>query len=601
MTNQQIETLSTSSSVDRLTDAEILSAYGIKATQYAEEVVSGKIVAGMWARLSCQRHLDNLAASKLKTFNYRFDHLRAGRFLYFLEQLPHVDGNWGSPTIIAEPWQCFTFGNVYGWLEKDSPLRRFTIAYLSVARKNAKTTGLIGAGFYGMVLDGEQGAQVYNGANKMEQAMLLFQPAQAMMDASPALFKKLRLKIRGAKAILGPNNCRWRPLTRKPGDGGGASTFIQDEYHEALTDKLTTTMIDGMGARDQPLAWFITTAGDNIGGPCFSYELQMQKILQGTHVRENTFAIMYQPDLQKYTDPHGIKCDPDHWTSEAAILKSNPNWGVSVVKRIFLQSFEEAKQDVSKQNTFKTKRLNIWCNAAVGYFNLEDWNACADPELTLESFASQDCILGVDLASKVDLCSVARVYRKADPEAPEDEEKAHYYIFWRNYQNEGQVLKVENDHWRRWVAEQRLIQTPGNVTDFRAIYRDLKADVDENNVREVCFDQRESGLLMQDLNENTGVDLFEVPQTTVVLSEPLKWLQALMISRRLHHVGCPLVTWSVSNVVAEPDHNENVFPRHAGGKHELKIDPVSAALNALVRARQVLPQPVAEFHADVWS
>ena len=212
MTNQQIETLSTSSSVDRLTDAEILSAYGIKATQYAEEVVSGKIVAEMWARLSCQRHLDNLAASKLKTFNYRFDHLRAGRFLYFLEQLPHVDGNWGSPTIIAEPWQCFTFGNVYGWLEKDSPLRRFTIAYLSVARKNAKTTGLIGAGFYGMVLDGEQGAQVYNGANKMEQAMLLFQPAQAMMDASPALFKKLRLKIRGAKAILGPNNCRWRPL-----------------------------------------------------------------------------------------------------------------------------------------------------------------------------------------------------------------------------------------------------------------------------------------------------------------------------------------------------------------------------------------------------
>jgi phage terminase large subunit-like protein len=146
------------------------------------------------------------------------------------------------------------------------------------------------------------------------------------------------------------------------------------------------------------------------------------------------------------------------------------------------------------------------------------------------------------------------------------------------------------------------IQTEGNITDYRWIYRDLKADVESGNVREVCFDQRESGLLMQDLQAETGVDLFEVPQTVQYLSEPLKWLQALMISRRLHHVGCPLVTWSVSNVTAKPDHNENVFPRHAGDKHELKIDPVSAALNALVRAREVLNQPEPlPFEVEVWS
>jgi phage terminase large subunit-like protein len=197
---------------ERLTDAEILANYGLRATQYAEEVVSGKLVNGMWARLACQRHLDNLAASRRKTFGYRFDHLRAGRFLYFLEQLPHVDGNWGSPTIKAEDWQCFVFGSVYGWLEKETQLRRFIKAYLSVARKNAKTTTLLGAGFYGMVLDSETGAQVYNGANKMEQAKLLFDPAQAMMAKAPGLFQRLGLKIRGAKCILGPNNCRCKHL-----------------------------------------------------------------------------------------------------------------------------------------------------------------------------------------------------------------------------------------------------------------------------------------------------------------------------------------------------------------------------------------------------
>jgi phage terminase large subunit-like protein len=587
---------------ERLTDAEILANYGLRATQYAEEVVSGKLVNGMWARLACQRHLDNLAASRRKTFGYRFDHLRAGRFLYFLEQLPHVDGNWGSPTIKAEDWQCFVFGSVYGWLEKETQLRRFIKAYLSVARKNAKTTTLLGAGFYGMVLDSETGAQVYNGANKMEQAKLLFDPAQAMMAKAPGLFQRLGLKIRGAKCILGPNNCRWRPVTKSPGDGGGASTWIQDEFHEALSDKLTNTIVDGMGARDQPLAWFITTAGDNIGGPCYSYELQIHKILQGTITLESTFGMIYAPDMVRYVDPFGKECEPDDWTSLAAVQKANPNWGISVVKRTFLAQFEEAKQDAAKQNTFKTKRLNIWCNAAVGYFNLQDWNGCANPEITLEQFAGRPSILGVDLASKVDLCSIARVFRVVSALDPDEEELAHYYIFWRHYQNAGQVERKENTHWAKWVAEGRLIQTEGNITDYRWIYRDLKADVESGNVREVCFDQRESGLLMQDLQAETGVDLFEVPQTVQYLSEPLKWLQALMISRRLHHVGCPLVTWSVSNVTAKPDHNENVFPRHAGDKHELKIDPVSAALNALVRAREVLNQPEPlPFEVEVWS
>ena len=587
---------------ERPTDAELLTNYGVQATRYAEEIVSGAIVAGMWARLACQRHLDNLAASRRKTFGFRFDHLRAGRFLYFLEQLPHVDGNWGSPTIVAEPWQKFVFGSVYGWLEKDSELRRFMEAYLSVSRKNAKTTGLVAAGFYGMVLDGETGAQVYNGANKMEQAMLLFGPAQAMMAKSPAIFKRLGLKIRGAKAILGPDNCRWRPVTKSPGDGGGASTWIQDEFHESLSDKLHTTIVDGMGARDQPLSWIITTAGDNIGGPCYSYELQMQKILQGTISRENTFCIIYAPDLQKYTDPFGNECEPDDWTGLTAILKSNPNWGKSVVKRTFYAKLEEAQQDASKQNTFKTKRLNIWCNAAVGFFNLQDWNACADAKLTLEQFAGQPSLVGVDLASKVDLCSIARVFRVPDAEFPDEEELSHYYIFWRNYQNAGQVELKQNTHWQKWVATGHLIQTEGNITDYRRIYRDLLADVTGGDVREVCFDQRESALLVQDLQEATGVELFEVPQITQWLSEPLKWMQALIISRRLHHVGCPLVTWSVSNVVAKPDHNENVFPRHAGDKHELKIDPVSAALNALVRAREVLNLPPPKpFEVQVWS
>jgi phage terminase large subunit-like protein len=565
-------------------------------------VHAGEIVACRWARLACKRHLDDLERSTHPGFAFRFDLEAAGKICFWLEQMPHVEGGpWPSPTITLELWQRFVYGSIYGWVQKSDGLRRFTKAYISVPRKNAKTTALAGIGHFALRLDGEHGAQVYNGANKLEQAMLLFDPAKKMAEFAPKIFGRLGIVKQGGKALWHhASNSRWRPVSKNPGDGGGAHLFIQDEFHEAKTPVMTDAIEQGQGARRQPLSIKITTAGDNIGGPCYSYELQIQKILEGTITRDNTFGIVYTIDLQEYIDPFGNKCPPDDWTSVAAAKKANPNWGVSVIERTFLDELLEAIQDPAKQNVFKTKRLNIWCNAAIGYFNLQDWVECFLKDLHVDGFRSWPCLLGLDLASKLDLCTSAKVFRIPNAFDPDEEELAHYYVFWRSYLPTSETRKTNNSHYREWVAAGWLTETEGNITDYRRIYADLVADVAGFDVREVCFDQRESGLLIQDLVEETNVSIFEVPQNVAVLSEPLKWLKALMVDRRIHHAGDPIGSWCVSNVVVTPDRNQNVFPFSA--KDELKIDLVSALLNALVRARQVLPEPPSiPFEVEVWS
>lgn len=567
-------------------------------------VVSGEIPACVEARQACQRFLDDLEKSKAPDYSWRFDLEVAGRACAWIELLPNID-EVGWPNLKLELAQKFWLGNIFGWVRKTGGIRRFTRVYISIPRKNAKTTLMAGVGLYMLALDGEQSAQVYNGANKLEQAMLLFQVARAMVEARPELFARLGIEKRGERCLYCPRtNGRWRPISKRPGDGGGASCFIQDEYHEAKNDDLSEAMVPGQIARKQPLDLKITTAGTTIGGPCDRYEQQMRKVLEGTIQRERTFTIIYTVDLKPYVDPFGVQREPDDWTSMEAGQKANPLWGVSIDPEKYAVSLEEAKQDPHKAVLHKTKHLNIWCNAADGFYDIERWKALADPDLKLERFTGAECLIGLDLASKYDLCSIALLFREMRPTlAPQTGEETleeHWYVFCQSYLPGSVGNKPENTDYRIWRDAGFLTITPGNITDYGFILRDLLEATQAHDVREVPFDQRESGFLLQEFEKVQGsVPTFEVPQTTQWLSEPMKWLKSLVIDGRIHHNGDPVLQWAMSNVAAKYDPNENVFPRHAGDNQDLKIDPHSALLNAAVRARIVLSQPASDEDTEV--
>ena len=569
-------------------------------------MVAGEIVACLWVRQCCQRHLDDLALSADPAYPYYFDAHKAGSIIAWLELMPYVEGTWASPTLVLELWQRFIYGSVFGWCKRKNGRRRFTKAYIFVPRKNGKTTPLAGVGFYGLICDGERGAQIYNGANKREQAEMLFRPAKLMWKAAKAFFKRLGVEKRGENAIwMESTNSFWKPVTKSPGDGGGPHFWLQDEYHEALNSRLRDTMVDGQAGRKQPLAFFISTFGHNMAGPCYSDWLLLQKLLNGLVELDHVFAIAYTIDLEPYVDPFGVKQLPDDWSTEAAGRKANPNWGISVDPDVYLAELKEALADPAKQSDFKTKRLNVWCNAAAGFYNMQQWLACGDPSLRLEQFAGESCIEGLDLANKLDLCAAVKVFRRdlpgIDPETGEPCMLDHYFVFLRTWLPESVALAPENTHFRGWADAGLLKVTKGNITNYGLILKELDEGAKPFRLEELDFDQRESAFLLQEFEKlNVSLPLFEVPQQVIVLSEPMKWLKSLVVSGRLHHDGNPLLAWAISNVVATPDANENVFPRKAADN--LKIDPHSALLTAMVRARQVLNQPPqANFKVEVWS
>jgi phage terminase large subunit-like protein len=560
-------------------DAPKPLSYADRAHDYARQVTAGHIVAGKHVRQACLRHLRDLERVDSNEFGYRFNPTGANRACRFIEQLPHTKGIWAArrEKLLLQGWQLFIVCSLFGWVEKDSGNYRFWEAYIEVSRKNGKSPLGAAIGLYKFAAEGEFGAEVYSGATTEKQAWEVFRPARLMCKSSPDLCKAFGIEVNAKGLYIPANGSRFEPIIGQPGDGASPSCAIVDEYHEHLTRVLYDAMKTGIVGRTNPLVLVITTAGTNLGGPCYDLHLDAQKILDGALQNDNLFAIIFSADLG------------DDWKSELALRKANPNYGVSVDPRKLRAAQLEAVQSAAKQNTFKTKHEDIWCNAAIAWMNLEKWNAAADPTLRLEDFLEDECITALDLASRVDLCSKVMLFRRMI------EAKEHFYCFSTHYLNEAAIVENRNASYGGWVNSGYLIQTPGNITDYGKVADDMVADALRFNRLEQCaHDPYHAAALVQFIearddwprqagDEARGIPSFfvEVRQTVQNLSPAMKELEAVIVDGRFHHDGNPLMTWEMSNVVCFRDAKENIYPRK--DRVENKIDGPVATMMALAR------------------
>ena len=549
--------------------------FGEIATAYARDVAEGRITSCKWHRLACERHLKDLARSADIAWPYVFNpelidakgkpYQPAERICRFAQLMPHIKGDWAAARqlIKLEPWQVFILASIFGWINRSTQKRRFRIADVIVPRKNAKSTLAAIIGLYMLAVDNEFGAECYSGATSQDQAMEVFRPALLMARSTPRYTQTYGVTVNASNLSIAENNSKMEPIIGKPGDGASPSCAIVDEYHEHKTSELYDTMQTGMGARSQPLILVITTAGSDISGPCYLHQVELQKILEGVVDNEQRFGIVFTMD------------DDDDWTSDEALIKANPNFGISVDAEYLRLQQRDAVSDPRKQNVFRTKHLNQWVASASPWLNLYSLQQAGDSALTLESHAWDGCIVGLDLASKQDIASAVWLCWLGE------REKRHYYAFSRNYVPETAVEKPENAHYQAWVNGGHLIVTPGNMIDLTQIEEDLIASASQVPIGEVAKDPWGGHQMGANL-ANEGFTVVDIPQQVRYLSDPMKEIAAVVDAGRFHHDGNPCYVWQLSNVEVKEDRNENIFPRKARASN--KIDAAVGTIVAMNRA-----------------
>lgn len=553
--------------------------YAAIARGYAADVVAGRIPAGKSIRLQCRRFLDELKAQKRKDFPYRFDAEKAARPCRFIERLPHTKGPWARrrETLKLAAWQVWIVAATFGWLRKVSGLRRFRVLIVIVPRKNGKSAKAGGIGLYMLCADGEHGAEIYSGAGTQKQAEEVFVPAQLMAKRTPALLARFGVEVLAKSIVRIEDNSKFETIIGNPGDGQSPSCSIHDEYHEHADDRQVDTMITGMGARDQPLQMLITTAGDNLAGPCYARiheerkKLALESVSAEQLLADETFFVEYTID------------EGDDWKSELALRKANPNYDISVSGDFLKSRQRDAILTPRKAGVFKTKHLNLWVSSKAAYFDVEAWRRCKHPELpdnphdalASEWLRGRRAILGLDLASKVDIAAleylILPIGEKATREDP-------YLRIGRYFLPADTVADVAA--YQGWDALGLLDVTPGNIVDYDEIEEAIEDAGSFFQVELVAYDPFQATQLSTRLAAK-GVPVLEYRATVLNFSEPMKELDALIRSGRIAHGGDPVMEWEISNVVGAPDKKDNVYPNKPEGQMHLKIDNPVALMSAL--------------------
>lgn len=566
--------------------------------QYAKDCINDTKHCCQKHRWACERFLRDISREGTDEFPYIFDDTKAERFYKWASLHKHTKGVLVNTPIIFTPIQRFIFGNIYGWIHKDTGYRRFTKAYWQVGRKNAKSQSLGLVGDYELMALGEDNSEVYIGATKTLQAKIIYNEVLAMLKKSSALFKG-KWKEAYSTIVHIKSNSIMRALSKddgKTGDGLNPQCGLIDEYHAHPTDEILEVIKTGMIARRQPLLFIITTAGNNLGGPCYRIEYPLVSQILNPDIEfdiPDYFCMVNELDR----DEEGNLIDDIN--DEECWIKANPiaatyEVGLKNIRSNYMSAIKSPEKMVS----FMTKNMNIWVKqSAQSYIDMAKWKARGRLNEDFEndlgiSLYGYDAYVGIDVSKTIDLTATGIVIPVDINNSKKFITLAHGFIPEETVQTKERTDKIP---YRLWSERGWLTITPGEIVDYRFMTKWIEETLNKYglNIKDVCYDPYNATHYTQELESNKGWGIVEIRQGIITLSEPTKSFRAETYQGNILHPTNDLLDWAISNAVTKVDAQENIMLDKA--KSTERIDPIAAIINAYTRAKVAADDDLSEY------
>ena len=566
--------------------------------QYAKDCINDTKHCCQKHRWACERFLRDISREGTDEFPYIFDDAKAERFYKWASLHKHTKGVLVNTPIIFTPIQRFIFGNIYGWIHKDTGYRRFTKAYWQVGRKNAKSQSLGLVGDYELMALGEDNSEVYIGATKTLQAKIIYNEVLAMLKKSSALFKG-KWKEAYSTIVHIKSNSRMRALSKddgRTGDGLNPQCGLIDEYHAHPTDEILEVIKTGMIARRQPLLFIITTAGNNLGGPCYRIEYPLVSQILNPDIEfdiQDYFCMVNELDR----DEEGNLIDDIN--DEECWIKANPiaatyEVGLKNIRSNYMSAIKSPEKMVS----FMTKNMNIWVKqSAQSYIDMAKWKARGRLNEDFEndlgiSLYGYDAYVGIDVSKTIDLTAAGIVIPVYINNSKKFITLAHGFIPEETVQTKERTDKIP---YRLWSERGWLTITPGEIVDYRFMTKWIEETLNKYglNIKDVCYDPYNATHYTQELESNKGWGIVEIRQGIITLSEPTKSFRAETYQGNILHPTNDLLDWAISNAVTKVDAQENIMLDKA--KSTERIDPIAAIINAYTRAKVAADDDLSEY------
>ena len=517
--------------------------------------------------------------SKIDLDKYYFDEVAANSAVRYIEtHCYHVKGKLAGTIFKLADWQKERIIKpIFGWKHKELThikdadgkvlksinRRKFTNAYIEVAKKNGKSTMLSAIAQIFMDIDPELGSEIVGIAWGRKQASIIFDMVEKSISKSPRM--KDRIKHYKSTNVLLSNDGekRYKVWSKEAGieDGQFPQLVICDELHQHKNGEVLDLAERSQLGRVNPLSLVITTAGNNLAGIGYERRVIAEKVSNGIIIDESLLVCVFCAD--KEDDPYNYET----WA------KANPNLAIGFSVDDFMKYVTDSKKSPANLNAFKRFHLNIWINTKDQWMTDADWMSNQKP-FDIKKLDGLPCFGGLDLSITSDFTAFALVFPFED-----------YYIslnwYWVAEVKGHQAVdeRMVRDY-RSWVETGLVVETPGTSVDYDYPIEKIKELAKQYKIINILYDKFNAHQVALKL-EDAGVEVMEFSQRIMHMSPGTKEMQKLIEDRKFNHLGDPVLRWMMSNSQIIRDANDNIKVTKEDNNKFQQVDGIVANVMAV--------------------
>ena len=414
-------------------------------------------------------------------------------------------------------------------------------AYLSIARKNGKTTliaFLVLAHIIGPVKI--RNSQIVSGAQSESQASLLYDTCVKIIRMNPVLERLCVIRQSPKKIVGNKFNTEYKPLAAKASTAYGISpaVAILDEIGQVKgeQDEFVSVIETSQGAYDNPLLIAISTQAAT-DSDLFSIWMDYAKDKKDETIVCHSYASDQDCDI----------LDEKQW------YKANPGLGT-------IRNYDDLKNLANRtyqtgvgESEFRNLFLNQRVERLDPYVTQSVWQSNG------ESVTDRDDIIwyaGLDLSATQDLTAYVRVGWQKNANG---KDQLHCIPrFFLPAKNIADKERTDREPYRKWNREGYLELIPGPVVDYKSIAKIIIDDIDSGKVSKIAFDRWGMGLFYADLYEIGGTKTHSARfepfgQGYQSMSPALRKLDEVMYNQKLRHANNPVLTMCAKNSIVQSD------------------------------------------------
>ena len=557
----------------------LLAPYPSYLHLYAEQIRSGKIIAGQRIKQAVRRFLKDFDDPEL-----RIELSESDKRIRFIEhECKLYEAPFSGRPFKLELFQKAIIESIYA-IKKWNPearfgkggwVRKYQDVLIVIARKNGKTP-LVAAVSLSEFMCGEMGTKILYGSNDFEQADLAFSATDAMREESPSMAKRTRRnqkgiffgnpkhrKTKGKYSYQNKGSIRKISAKGKNKEGRNIKVGVVDEVHEMEDDHLVMPIQQALSTQDEPLYFEITTEGFTEDGYLDHRLADAQKVLDGELDRPDWAIWWYSQDSEE-----------EVWQDESSWQKSNP--GIGVIKKwsYLRKQVEEAKSNPSQRAFVLAKDFNIKQNSSAAWL---DEATITNPEtFEPEMLRGQYYIGGLDFAETTDLCSARALF--------EDQQTKKKYTLQMYFIPEAKAdaildddsqLNPERKNYREWEKQGFVVICPGAEVDAELVagwFVDLYEHYGMMPYK-IGYDNWHSKDFQEIIADNFGKEVLErIGMDFMSLSGPMRSLESDLARNVLVYNNNEIDRWCLSNTGYKTNNIGLIMPVKKYGTSKNRID-----------------------------